>query len=56
MSAKDGGAAHPICKNCGLGPNDHMWVTRHCQNGITYEEYNVVADAMLAEDAEREGK
>ena len=52
----DGVAEFPICKNCGRGPNDHMWVTRHCQNRITYEEYDAVSDAMLAEDAEEEGK
>ena len=50
----DGVAEFPICKNCGRGPNDHMWVTRHCQNRITYEEYDVISDAMLSEDAEHE--
>jgi hypothetical protein len=54
--SKDGGAAFPICKNCGHISSDHTWVTRRCPNGITYEEYDVIADAMLAEDAEREGE
>ena len=56
MSAKDGGAKYPVCKNCGLGPNDHTWVTRRCANGVTYEDYDEEADAMLSEDAEKEGE
>jgi len=50
----DGGAAFPICKNCGRGPNDHTWVTRHCSNGTTYEEYEIKNDATELNNSERD--